>query len=46
MADANMLALHHPALLEGAESIDQVTRVVHRIRAWANSIKKACEIGV
>jgi perosamine synthetase len=46
MADSNMLVLHHPALLEGAESIDQVTRVVHRIRAWANSIKKACEIDV
>jgi perosamine synthetase len=46
MADSNMLVLHHPALLEGAESIDQVTRGVHRIRAWANSIKKACETGV
>jgi dTDP-4-amino-4,6-dideoxygalactose transaminase len=45
-ADSNMLVLHHPALLEGAESIDQVTRGAHRIRAWANSIKKACEIGV
>jgi dTDP-4-amino-4,6-dideoxygalactose transaminase len=45
-ADANMLILHHPALLEGAESIDQVARGARRIRAWANSIKKACDIGV
>jgi len=41
MADASMLVLHHPALLEGDEAIDQVTRGVHRIRAWANSIKSA-----
>jgi perosamine synthetase len=46
MADSKMLVLHHPALLEGDELIDQVTRGVHRIRAWANSIKKACDIGV
>jgi len=41
MADANMLTLHHPALLEGDEAIDQVTRGIHRIRAWADPIKKA-----
>ena len=40
IADANMLALHHPALLGGDESIDQVTRCVHRIQAWADRIKK------
>src|SRR5215475_610292 len=42
IADANMLALHHPALLEGDEAIDQVMRGIHRIRAWADPIKKAC----
>ena len=42
IADANMLTLHHPALLEGDVAIDQVTRGIHRIRAWAGPIKKAC----
>jgi hypothetical protein len=41
MADANMLALHHPALLAGDEAIDQIARAVHRIRAWADFIKNA-----
>jgi perosamine synthetase len=45
-ANSNMLVLHHPALLEGDEAIDQITRCVHRIRAWADSIKKACDTGV
>src|SRR5262249_40950649 len=38
-ADSNMLVLHHPALLTGDEAIDQITRCVHKIRAWADSIK-------
>src|SRR5215813_4632490 len=42
MADANMLTLHHPALLCGDDAIDQITRGIHRIRAWADPIKKAC----
>src|SRR5262245_3329794 len=46
IADENMLVLHHPALLEGDEAIDHVTRCAHRIRAWAESIKQACEIGI
>jgi hypothetical protein len=33
-----MAILHHPALLEGDEAIDQITRCVHRIRTWADSI--------
>jgi dTDP-4-amino-4,6-dideoxygalactose transaminase len=41
MADANMLALHHPALLAGDEAIDQIARAVHRIRDWADFIRKA-----
>jgi dTDP-4-amino-4,6-dideoxygalactose transaminase len=41
IADANMLVLHHPALLEGDEAINQVARFVKGIRAWAEPIKKA-----
>ena len=41
-ADANMLVLHHPALLVGDEAIDQITNSVKRIRHWAEPIKKAC----
>jgi perosamine synthetase len=41
IADANMLTLHHPALLEGDEAIDQIVRAVKRIRARADSIRKA-----
>jgi dTDP-4-amino-4,6-dideoxygalactose transaminase len=41
MADANMLALHHPALLAGDEAIDQIARCARRIRFWADSIMKA-----
>ncbi len=44
-ADSNMLVLHHPALLEGEEAIDQVTRSIYRLRDWAGSIKKACDTG-
>jgi dTDP-4-amino-4,6-dideoxygalactose transaminase len=40
MADANMLVLHHPALLAGDEAIDQITRCVYRIRSRADSLKK------
>jgi len=42
VADSNMVVLHHPALLAGDEAIDQVTRGVHKIRVWADPIKKAC----
>jgi perosamine synthetase len=41
IADANMLVLHHPALLGGDEAIDQIARAVKRIRGWADSIKGA-----
>jgi perosamine synthetase len=44
MADANMLVLHHPALLAGDEAIDQIARGIHGIRAWAGSIKKNCDM--
>jgi len=39
IADANMLVLHHPALLGGDEAIDQVARSLKRIRGWADSIR-------
>jgi perosamine synthetase len=41
LADSNMLVLHHPALLAGDEAIDQIARCIHKIRAWADSIKNA-----
>lgn len=41
MADSNMLALHHPALLSGDEAIDQIARCVRKIRVWADAIKNA-----
>jgi dTDP-4-amino-4,6-dideoxygalactose transaminase len=41
IADANMLTLHHPALLAGDDAIDQVARSVKRIRGRADSIKNA-----
>jgi perosamine synthetase len=41
IADANMLVLHHPALLGGDEAIDQIARAVKRIRGWADSINGA-----
>ena len=46
IADVNMLVLHHPALLSGDEAIDQITRCVHKIRTWADSIKRYCDKGV
>jgi len=46
IADANMLVLHHPALLGGDEAINQITRCVHKIRTWADSIKRDCDKGV
>jgi dTDP-4-amino-4,6-dideoxygalactose transaminase len=46
IADANMVILHHPALLEGHEAIDQITRCVNRIRTWADSIKRERGKGV
>ena len=39
-ADANMIVLHHPVLLEDAEAIDQVVRCVRRLRRWAEDIEK------
>jgi perosamine synthetase len=46
LADANMLVLHHPVLLDGDEAIDQITQFVKRIRVWSDSIKEICNTGV
>jgi dTDP-4-amino-4,6-dideoxygalactose transaminase len=43
MADSNMLVLHHPALLAGDEAVDQIARCIHKIRAWADTIKNAAD---
>lgn len=42
IADANMLVLHHPVLLEGDEAVNQVVQFVKGIRNWTEQIKKAC----
>jgi perosamine synthetase len=39
-ADARMLVLHHPALLEGGEALEQVARCVRRLRHWAGEIER------
>jgi perosamine synthetase len=38
-ADANLLVLHHPVLLEDMESINQVVRCIRRLRRWAEDIE-------
>jgi dTDP-4-amino-4,6-dideoxygalactose transaminase len=40
-ADVGMVILHHPALIDGEESLSQVARCVERLRHWANSIPSA-----
>jgi len=39
-ADAQMLVLHHPVLLQGAEAIDQIVHCISRLAHWAEVIKK------
>ena len=39
-ADANMVVLHHPVLLEDVEAIHQVVRCVSRLRRWAEDIER------
>ena len=38
-ADAGMLTLHHPVLLEGADAIDEVVAAVEKVRKWADEIQ-------
>jgi len=38
-ADANMIVLHHPVLLEGDEALDQVARCIQKLRRWAGAIE-------
>ena len=38
-ADAEMLTLHHPVLLEGADAIDEVVAAVEKVRKWADEIQ-------
>jgi len=39
-ADAGVLVLHHPVLLEGGEALEQVTRCVRRLGHWAGDIER------
>jgi perosamine synthetase len=38
LADANMLVLHHPVLLEGDEALDQVVRCIQKLVDWGAEI--------
>jgi perosamine synthetase len=38
LADANMLVLHHPVLLEGDEALDEVVRCVQKLVDWGAEI--------
>jgi dTDP-4-amino-4,6-dideoxygalactose transaminase len=40
-ADAGMVILHHPALVEGEKNLSQVGRCVEKLRRWASSIADA-----
>ena len=40
-ADAEMLTLHHPVLLEGAEAIDALVAAVEKVRKCADEIQSA-----
>lgn len=39
-ADTNMLVLHHPILLQGGNTIDQLADCIYKIFSWAEAIKK------
>ena len=43
-ADAGMLVLHHPVLLESDDSLDQVVRCIHKLRDWAEAIEREVAI--
>jgi perosamine synthetase len=38
LADANMLVLHHPVLLEGDEALDQVMACIQKLTDWGAEI--------
>jgi perosamine synthetase len=40
-ADANMVVLHHPVLLEGNGALDQVIGCVKKLRRWAEAIEQS-----
>jgi len=39
-ADANMLVLHHPVLLEGDEAVAKIVQCIAKIERWAEAIKQ------
>lgn len=41
LADANMLVLHHPILLEDDEALAQVVSCLQKLRHWAEAIEQA-----
>ena len=44
-ADAEMLTLHHPVLLESEESIDEIAGAVQKVREWATEIVARSVLG-
>lgn len=44
-ADAGMITLHHPVLLESDELIDEIARAVRKVRDWSAEILKRVPSG-
>ncbi len=44
-ADAEMLTLHHPVLLESEESIDEIALAVRKVRDWSADILSRVPLG-
>ena len=44
-ADAGMLTLHHPVLLESEESIDEIALAVGKVRDWSADILSRVPLG-
>ncbi len=44
-ADAGMITLHHPMLLENGESIDEIALATQKVRDWSAEIQKRVALG-
>ena len=41
-ADAEMLTLHHPVLIDGNEAVDGVARAIEKVLKWSEEIQSRC----
>ena len=41
-ADAEMLTLHHPVLVDGNEAVDEVVDAIEKVRKWSKEIQSRC----